>query len=79
MVDAPPTADKILQTGLRKWEIPEHRPNPTLSRGAFKTYSTYVDYWNKSPGNLGNADYGFIELAPSTLRGTLLQLRDNWL
>jgi len=40
MVDAPPTADKILQTGLCKWEIPEHRPNLTLSRGAFKTYST---------------------------------------
>ncbi|KAG2017132.1 hypothetical protein GB937_005730 [Aspergillus fischeri] len=40
MVDAPPTQDKILQTGLRAWELPEHRPNLTLSRGAYKTYST---------------------------------------
>lgn len=43
MVDAPPTADKIMQTGLRSWELPEHRPNLTLSRAAFKTYSTYVN------------------------------------
>ncbi|GAQ09122.1 NADH dehydrogenase [ubiquinone] 1 alpha subcomplex subunit N7BM [Aspergillus lentulus] len=42
MVDAPPTHDKILQTGLRAWELPEHRPNLTLSRGAYKTYSTLV-------------------------------------
>ncbi|KAJ5689134.1 hypothetical protein N7462_003526 [Penicillium macrosclerotiorum] len=40
MVDSPPHADKILQTGVRTWELPEHRPNPTLSRAAFKTYST---------------------------------------
>ncbi|PLN82059.1 NADH-ubiquinone oxidoreductase subunit B17.2 [Aspergillus taichungensis] len=40
MVDAPPTQDKILQTGHRIWELPDHRANPTLSRGAFKTYST---------------------------------------
>ncbi|THC97282.1 hypothetical protein EYZ11_003230 [Aspergillus tanneri] len=39
-VDAPPTADKLMQPGLRAWELPEHRPNMTLSRGAFKTYST---------------------------------------
>ncbi|CAL5871815.1 uncharacterized protein PFLUO_LOCUS6068 [Penicillium psychrofluorescens] len=40
MVDSPPTVDKILQTGIRPWELPEHRPNQTLSRTAFKTYST---------------------------------------
>ncbi|RJE23311.1 NADH-ubiquinone oxidoreductase subunit [Aspergillus sclerotialis] len=40
MVDTSPTADKVMQTGLRSWELPEHRPNMTLSRGAFKTYST---------------------------------------
>lgn len=40
LVDAPPTADKILQTGIRSWELPDHRPNLTLSRAAFKTYST---------------------------------------
>lgn len=42
MVDTPPTVDKLLQPGQRTWEIPEHRPNPTFSRAAFKTYSTYV-------------------------------------
>lgn len=44
MVDAPPTADKLLQPGQRTWEIPEHRPNLTFSRAAFKTYSTYVQH-----------------------------------
>jgi len=42
MVNTPPTADKILQGGHRAWELPEHRANTTLSRAAFKTYSTYV-------------------------------------
>lgn len=40
LVDAPPYADKIMQTGVRPWELTEHRANPTLSRAAFKTYST---------------------------------------
>ncbi|WEW56600.1 hypothetical protein PRK78_002047 [Emydomyces testavorans] len=40
MVNKPPTEDKILQTGVRAWETPEHRPNMSLSRAAFKTYST---------------------------------------
>jgi len=40
LIDAPPTKDKILQTGLRPWELGEHRPNPTLSRIAYKPYST---------------------------------------
>lgn len=40
MVDAPPTVDRALQTGVRAWELPEHRPTLTLSRAAFKTYST---------------------------------------
>lgn len=42
MVDAPPTADKLLQPGLRHYESPEHRPNLTQTRAAFRTYSTYV-------------------------------------
>ena len=42
MVDAPPTVDKLIQSGHRTWELPDHRANPTLSRAAFKTYSTYV-------------------------------------
>lgn len=40
MVDQPPTADKIMQTGVRTWELSEHRPMLTLSRAAFKTYNT---------------------------------------
>jgi NADH:ubiquinone oxidoreductase subunit len=48
MVDKPPTQDPILQTNVRAWEIPEHRPNFTATRGAFKTYSTSV-YTLNSP------------------------------
>ena len=40
LVDKPPTEDPILKTGQRSWELPEHRPNLTASRAAFKTYST---------------------------------------
>ena len=40
LVDKPPTEDALLKTGQRSWEIPEHRPNLTASRAAFKTYST---------------------------------------
>lgn len=40
MVDKPPTQDPILQTQVRPWEIPDHRPNFTASRAAFKTYNT---------------------------------------
>ncbi|RFU35890.1 hypothetical protein B7463_g468, partial [Scytalidium lignicola] len=39
MVDKPPTQDPILQTQVRAWEQ-RHVPNPTMSRAAFKTYST---------------------------------------
>lgn len=42
MVDKPPTEDPIMRTGQRAWELKEHRPNLTMSRGAFKTYSTFV-------------------------------------
>lgn len=40
MVDKPPTQDKLLQTNVRPWELGEHRTNGTMTRGAFKTYST---------------------------------------
>jgi len=40
MVDKPPPEDKLLQVGVRSWELEKPRPNMTLSRGAFKTYST---------------------------------------
>jgi len=42
MVDKPPTQDNILQAGIRLWELPDHRPNLTLSRAAYKPYSTVV-------------------------------------
>ncbi|KAI4131975.1 MAG: hypothetical protein LQ338_000959 [Usnochroma carphineum] len=40
LVDKPPTEDPVLRAGQRSWELPEHRPNLTASRAAFKTYST---------------------------------------
>ena len=40
LVDKPPTEDPVLKTGQRSWELPDHRPNLTMSRAAFKTYST---------------------------------------
>lgn len=79
MVDAPPTQDKLLQTGLRHYEAAEHRPNLTQTRAAFKTYSTYV---------LGYSYSSCVDVltfskapAPSTLPGLLLPLpgKSNWL
>ena len=40
-IDQPPNQDAIAKTN-RSWASPRHIPNNTLSRGAFKTYSTYV-------------------------------------
>ena len=40
LVDKPPTEDAILRTQQRVWELPDHRPNLTASRAAYKTYST---------------------------------------
>ncbi|KAI6250725.1 NADH dehydrogenase [ubiquinone] 1 alpha subcomplex subunit N7BM [Erysiphe necator] len=42
MVDKPPTQDKLLHTKTKQWELPDHRPHPTSTRGAFKTYSTVL-------------------------------------
>ncbi|KAI9818497.1 MAG: hypothetical protein M1827_000556 [Pycnora praestabilis] len=36
----PPTADKLVAVGVRSWELPEHRPNLTASRAAYRPYST---------------------------------------
>jgi hypothetical protein len=43
-VDKPPTQDPLLQTGVRAWELKEHRPNMTMGRAAYKPYSTYVHH-----------------------------------
>ncbi|PHH76633.1 hypothetical protein CDD82_3906 [Ophiocordyceps australis] len=40
MVDQPPTTDSLLTTGARPFEKPYPIPNYTMTRGAFKTYST---------------------------------------
>jgi len=40
MVDKPPVSDPILQTGVRAWEPKEHLPVLTMSRSAYKPYST---------------------------------------
>ncbi|CCU77400.1 unnamed protein product [Blumeria hordei] len=49
MVDKPPTQDVLLQSKKNIWELPGHKPNPTATRGAFKTYSTVkpkITTWN---------------------------------
>ncbi|KAK5094876.1 hypothetical protein LTR70_003810 [Exophiala xenobiotica] len=40
MVDKPPSEDPLMQFGTRPWENPETVKNVTLSRGAYKPYST---------------------------------------
>nr|OQO21143.1 hypothetical protein B0A51_09422 [Rachicladosporium sp. CCFEE 5018] len=40
MVDKPPTEDPLLQRQVRTWEPQEHRPVLTMSRSAYKPYST---------------------------------------
>jgi NADH:ubiquinone oxidoreductase subunit len=40
MVDRAPTVDPIMRPGIREWELKEHRVNPTLSRAAYRPYST---------------------------------------
>ncbi|PFH59887.1 hypothetical protein XA68_11745 [Ophiocordyceps unilateralis] len=40
MVDRPPPEDALLVAGSRPFEKPHAVPNYTMTRGAFKTYST---------------------------------------
>ncbi|TKA73899.1 hypothetical protein B0A55_03794 [Friedmanniomyces simplex] len=40
MVDKPPSEDKLLQRGVRVWEGGMHRPLLTMTRSAYKPYST---------------------------------------
>lgn len=42
MVDKPPSEDKTIQCGARPWESPETKVNLTLTRGAYRPYSTCV-------------------------------------
>lgn len=41
-VQKPPTEDSLLNPGLRAFEPSRAIPNFTQTRGAFKTYNTYV-------------------------------------
>ncbi|KAF7507257.1 hypothetical protein GJ744_010815 [Endocarpon pusillum] len=40
MVEQPPGKDEILQTGIREWEPKEHRMTATMTRAAYRPYST---------------------------------------
>lgn len=40
MIDKPPTEDPLVQSGQRQWENKAHKPVMTLSRSAYKPYST---------------------------------------
>jgi NADH:ubiquinone oxidoreductase subunit len=40
MTHDPPNSDKITQAGIREWEPKEHKPVLTLSRSAYRPYST---------------------------------------
>jgi len=40
LVDKPPTEDRLMQAGTRAFESQLPKPNFTMTRGAFKTYST---------------------------------------
>jgi len=61
LVDKPPTEDAVLKTGQRSWEIPEHRPNLTASRAAYKPYSTYVVFARIHPRALGDVGWEIME------------------
>lgn len=41
-VDKPPTQDPLLNAGTRAFEPSRAIPNFTQTKGAFKTYNTYV-------------------------------------
>jgi NADH:ubiquinone oxidoreductase subunit len=40
MTHDPPNKDPVAQTGIRAWEPREHKPVLTLSRSAYRPYST---------------------------------------
>jgi NADH:ubiquinone oxidoreductase subunit len=41
LVDKPPVEDKLMTIGLRPWESKEPKINLTMSRAAYRPYSTY--------------------------------------
>lgn len=78
MVDKPPTEDPLLQTKVRPWELPDHRPNFTQSRGAFKTYSTWVPiFWTLLLRSLDISWYFLVVLSQRLLPGLLRLLEEG--
>ena len=53
MVGDPPSVDKLLQRQVRMWEPEEHRPVLSMTRSAYKTYSTYVKSYISICNELG--------------------------
>ena len=69
LVDKPPTEDKIMALGVRPWESKEPKINMTLSRAAYRPYSTYA----KNPTSvLTTADRHSTEPSRNTMLGNLL-------
>jgi hypothetical protein len=46
MVDKAPNADPINKTGVRAWEPKDHKPVLSMSRSAYKPYSTTKHKYN---------------------------------
>lgn len=40
MTADPPSKDPIAQVGVREWEPKDHKPNMTMSRGAYRPFNT---------------------------------------
>ena len=46
MIDKAPNADPIVSQGVRAWEPKEHKPVLSMSRSAYKPYSTTKNKYN---------------------------------
>ena len=58
----------MLRTEQRSWELPDHRPNLTASRAAYKPYSTWVASDGGRPPKLLDYAYtpAFYRVKPKT-------------
>ena len=75
-IDTPPNQDPIANIN-RPWANPNHVPNLTFSRGAFKTYSTYVKPYIVSEILGAPLTLLVVELSPRSRLGNPLRPRDN--
>ncbi|KMU90689.1 NADH:ubiquinone oxidoreductase 13.4kD subunit [Coccidioides immitis H538.4] len=61
MVNKPPTEDKIMQTGVRTWETPEHRPNPdTIPRRIQNIFDDQTKVLCLGPGCETEIDFKIV-------------------